>query len=98
MQYAIVAVDYFTKWVEAEVLASITPEKIKEFVYKTLFTGMESPTPSYLIMEYSLIATNSRSSTMTSRSRRSLVDRTASDQWVGQSCEQEDQAQPEDKA
>ena len=36
MQHAIVTVSYFTKWVEAEVLASITPTKIKEFVYKNI--------------------------------------------------------------
>ena len=30
------AVDYFTKWVEAEALASITPAKIKEFVYNNI--------------------------------------------------------------
>ena len=30
------AIDYFMKWVEAEVLASITPSKIKEFVYKNI--------------------------------------------------------------
>ena len=35
-QYAVVAVDYFMKWVEAEALASITPLKIKEFVYKNI--------------------------------------------------------------
>ena len=31
-KYAVVAVDYFRKWVEVEALASITPTKIKEFV------------------------------------------------------------------
>ena len=31
-----VAVDYFTKWVEAEALASITPIKIREFVYRNI--------------------------------------------------------------
>ena len=31
-QYAIVVVDYLTKWAEAEALASITPTRIKEFV------------------------------------------------------------------
>ena len=36
MQYAVVAINYFTKWVEAEVLASITPIKIKKFVYKNI--------------------------------------------------------------
>ena len=30
------AVDYFTKWVEAKALMSITPAKIKEFVYKNI--------------------------------------------------------------
>ena len=36
VQYIVVAVDYFTKWVEAEALVSITPTKIKEFVYKNI--------------------------------------------------------------
>ena len=36
IQYAVVAVDYFAKWVEAEALASITPAKIREFVYKNI--------------------------------------------------------------
>ena len=35
VQYAVVAIDYFTKWVEAEALPSITPA-IKEFVYKSI--------------------------------------------------------------
>ena len=29
-------VDYFTKWVEVEALVSITPTKIKEFIYKNI--------------------------------------------------------------
>ena len=36
MQYAIVAIDYFTKWVEAEPLMSIMPTNIKEFIYKNI--------------------------------------------------------------
>ena len=36
MQYAVVVVNYFTKWVEVEALASITPAKIKEFVHKNI--------------------------------------------------------------
>ena len=31
-----VAIDYFMKWVEAEALASITPVKIKEFMYNKI--------------------------------------------------------------
>ena len=36
VQYTVVVVDYFTKWVEAEALTSITPAKIKEFIYKNI--------------------------------------------------------------
>ena len=36
IQYTVVAVDNFTKWVEAEALASITPTKIREFVCKNI--------------------------------------------------------------
>ena len=32
VQYVVVVVDYFTKWVEVEVLASIIPAKIKECI------------------------------------------------------------------
>ena len=60
----------FTKWVEVEALASITPVKTKEFVYKTSFISIESPTPSYPIMEHSSTATNSKSSAITSRSKK----------------------------
>ena len=35
VQYAVVAVDYFTKWVELEALTSIMPAKIRE-VYKNI--------------------------------------------------------------
>ena len=41
VQYAVVAVDYLTKWVEAEALASITSAKIKEFVYKNIVCRYE---------------------------------------------------------
>ena len=38
-----VVVDYFTKWVEAEALVSITPAKIKEFVYKNIICRYRVP-------------------------------------------------------
>ena len=34
VKYAVVVVDYFTKWAEAEPLATITAKKIKDFVYR----------------------------------------------------------------
>ena len=36
VKYAVVAVDYFTKWDEAEPLATITAKKIKDFVYRAI--------------------------------------------------------------
>ena len=36
-------VDYFTKWVEAEALVSITPTKIKEFIYKNIVCWYRVP-------------------------------------------------------
>ena len=36
VHYVVVAVHYFTKWVKAEVLASITLAKIRKFVYKNI--------------------------------------------------------------
>ena len=43
VQYTIVAVDYFTKWIEAESLTSITLAKIREFVYKNIVYQYEVP-------------------------------------------------------
>ena len=43
MQYVIVVVEYFTKWVEVKALASITPAKIKEFVYKNIIYRYRVP-------------------------------------------------------
>ena len=71
MQYAVVAIDYFTKWVEAEVLASIMPAKIKEFVYKNIVCQYRVPYTFVQIMEASSTSMNSRSSGTTSRSRKS---------------------------
>ena len=36
VQYALVVVDYITKWIKAEALGYITLAKIKEFVYKNI--------------------------------------------------------------
>ena len=38
-----VAVDYFTKYVEAEALTFITPAKIREFVYKNIVYQYRTP-------------------------------------------------------
>ena len=36
VKYAVVAVDYFTKWAEAEPLATITTKKVLDFVIKNI--------------------------------------------------------------
>ncbi|KAM1464576.1 hypothetical protein ACFXTO_044207 [Malus domestica] len=41
--YAIVAVDYFTKWAEVEHLVTITEAKIEDFVWKNIFCRFGIP-------------------------------------------------------
>ena len=36
MKFLLVAIDYFTKWVEAEALATITEVKVQNFVWKNI--------------------------------------------------------------
>ena len=43
MQYPVVVVDHFTKWVKADALASITLAKIKEFIYKNIVCRYKVP-------------------------------------------------------
>ena len=47
-----VAGDYFTKWAEAEPLATITAKKIKDFVYRAILCRYEIP--------YQLISDNGK--------------------------------------
>ncbi|XP_024163855.1 protein NYNRIN-like [Rosa chinensis] len=42
-KYAIVAVDYQTKWVEAEPLVAITTEKVKSFLWKNIYCRFGVP-------------------------------------------------------
>ncbi|XP_065026191.1 uncharacterized protein LOC135650630 [Musa acuminata AAA Group] len=42
-KYIIVGVDYFTKWVEAEPLATITEHQMEKFVWKNLVTRFRLP-------------------------------------------------------
>ena len=36
MKFLLVAIDYFTKWVEVEALATITEAKVQNFVWKNI--------------------------------------------------------------
>ena len=43
VKFLLVAIDYFTKWVEAEALATITKAKIRNFVWKNVICRFEIP-------------------------------------------------------
>ncbi|KAM0986068.1 hypothetical protein ACFX2C_013279 [Malus domestica] len=43
VRYAIVAVDYFTKWAELEPLVTITEVKIENFIWKNIFCKFDIP-------------------------------------------------------
>ena len=43
VKYAVVAVDYFTKWAEAEALATITATRIENFVWKSIICRFGIP-------------------------------------------------------
>lgn len=43
LKFAVVAVDYFTKWTEAEALATITVAKIEHFVWKNILCRFGLP-------------------------------------------------------
>ncbi|CAL2231352.1 unnamed protein product [Prunus armeniaca] len=39
VKYAVVAVDYFTKWVEVEALVTITTARMEDFVWTHIYLG-----------------------------------------------------------
>ena len=51
-KHAIVAVDYFTKWAEAEPLTSITKRKTTEFIWNNLICRFGIP--------YAIVSDNSK--------------------------------------
>ena len=43
MKFLVVGIDYFTKWVEAELLAKFTQKNVKNFVWKSIFCQFRVP-------------------------------------------------------
>ena len=43
MKYLVVAIEYFTKWIEAEPIAQITAHKIQDFVWKNIVCRFDGP-------------------------------------------------------
>ena len=64
VMYAVVAVDYFTKWAEAAPLATITTKKIKDFVFNSIVCRFGIP--------YKLISDNGKQ--FDSKELRGLCD------------------------
>ena len=43
LKFLIVGIDYFTKWIEAEALATITEKNVRSFVWKNIVCRYEIP-------------------------------------------------------
>lgn len=43
MKFLLITIDYFTKWVEAEALATITEAKIQNFIWKNIVCRFRIP-------------------------------------------------------
>ena len=43
MKFLLIAIDYFTKWVEAEALATITETKVQNFIWKNIVCRFRIP-------------------------------------------------------
>ena len=67
LNYVVVAVDYFTKYVEVEALATIIVNKIIRFVYHTIFCRYGYLQKLSQIIGCSLIMPNSEDSAMITR-------------------------------
>ena len=42
-KYLFVAVDYFTKWIKAEAVASITTTEVRKFIWRNIITRFDIP-------------------------------------------------------
>ena len=58
MKYLVVAIEYFTKWIEVEPVAQITTHKVQHFVWKNIVCRFEFWRGCYLTMVPGLQANN----------------------------------------
>ena len=58
LKFLVVGIDYFTKWVEVEALATITEKNIRNFVWRNIICRYEIP--RVLVTEISLTISRSR--------------------------------------
>ena len=74
-RFFLVAVDYFTKWVEAEALANFRDVDVKKLVWRNIVIRFWCQSPWYRIMGYNLIVRPSASSVAISVSRTGIPPR-----------------------
>ena len=43
MKFLVIGIDYFTKWVEVELLANITQQNVKNFIWKNIVCRFRVP-------------------------------------------------------
>ena len=43
LKFLVVSIDYFTKWVKAEALATITKKNVRSFIWRNIFCGYGIP-------------------------------------------------------
>ena len=43
LKFLIVGIDYFTKWVEAETLATITEKNVRSFIWRSIICRFRIP-------------------------------------------------------
>lgn len=83
-KYLLVAVDYFTKWIEVEPLAIILANKVQKFLWKNIITRFNIP--HTVIMDNGLQFTNKKLNDFMKKVQHNTSDhivRTPSNQWKG---------------
>jgi hypothetical protein len=55
LKYVVVAVDYFSKWIEAKHLAKITPATIQKFFWQNIVCRFGVPKAIMVVMEPNLM-------------------------------------------
>ena len=60
LKFLVVGIDYFTKWVKAKPLGTITEKNVPNFIWKSIICHFGIPGSSFLTMESNLIMTAKR--------------------------------------
>jgi len=83
LKYLIVAIEYFTKWIEAELVAQITAHKVQHFVWKNIVSFWGAKASHF--RQWHLIREPTVGEAMyRSRNQAGVcINRTPPDKWAG---------------